>query len=200
MLLHASIKMGRMEQWRLTSSISTKSLFCCRVNAVQRIMEYADFQQLNRHGSSPPPKAKKPRTRSRRGRGPRMAWPPSAVLEGGAHKRSAVGRIAPKGRTSRGPLPAGDCPTCENASFRPLPGGNSPPGNASSWPARERKTPKVFLRRFRAACERTKRGFETQPFLTNSTPKSLQRAWAVFQAPMAAGGRPPEKPVRWPVK
>ena len=60
--------------------------------------------------------------RSRRGRGPRMAWPPSAVLEGGAHKRSAVGRIAPKGRTSRGPLPAGPRPTCENAPFRPLPG------------------------------------------------------------------------------
>ncbi len=71
--------------------------------------------------------------RSRRGRGPRMAWspwgtpkshgfsgaPPSAVLEGGAHKRSAVGRIAPKGRTSRGPLPAGDCPTGESAPFRP---------------------------------------------------------------------------------
>ena len=57
--------------------------------------------------------------RSRRGRGPRMAWPPSAVLEGGAHKRSAVGRIAPKGRTSRGPLPAGDRPTCESVPFRP---------------------------------------------------------------------------------
>ena len=57
--------------------------------------------------------------RSRRGRGPRMAWPPSAVLEGGAHKRSAVGRIAPKGRTSRGPLPAGDCPTGESEPFRP---------------------------------------------------------------------------------
>ena len=48
-----------------------------------------------------------------------MAWPPSAVLEGGAHKRSAVGRIAPKGRTSRGPLPAGDRPTCESEPFRP---------------------------------------------------------------------------------
>ena len=57
--------------------------------------------------------------RSQRGRGPRMAWPPSAVLEGGAHKRSAVGRIAPKGRTSRGPLPAGDCPTGESEPFRP---------------------------------------------------------------------------------
>ena len=44
---------------------------------------------------------------------------PSAVLEGGAHKRSAVGRIAPKGRTSRGPLPAGDRPTGESEPFRP---------------------------------------------------------------------------------
>ena len=50
-----------------------------------------------------------------------LRWPgtPTAVLEGGAHKRSAVGRIAPKGRTSRGPLPAGDCPTGESAPFRP---------------------------------------------------------------------------------
>ena len=50
-----------------------------------------------------------------------LRWPgtPTAVLEGGAHKRSAVGRIAPKGRTSRGPLPAGDRPTCESVPFRP---------------------------------------------------------------------------------
>ena len=85
--------------------------------------------------------------RSRRGRGPRMAWPPSAVLEGGAHKRSAVGRIAPKGRTSRGPLPAGDSPTCETAPFRPLPAGDSqPPGTTCG----RTKWAEIVLRRERA--------------------------------------------------
>jgi len=37
--------------------------------------------------------------RSRMAQGLRTAWPPSAALEGGAHKLSAVGGIAPKGRT-----------------------------------------------------------------------------------------------------
>ena len=94
--------------------------------------------------------------RSRRGRGPRMAWPPSAVLEGGAHKRSAVGRIAPKGRTSRGPLPAGDRPTCESVPFRPD-ALRRHPGVTLPEPAGERKGPISYLRRDAVTCGRTKK-------------------------------------------
>ena len=110
------------------------------------------------------------------GRGPRMAWPPSAVLEGGAHERSEVGGIAPKGRTSRGPLPAGDGPTCsrpgrtcertkmadivprevrqdlwenEKGRYRICAG--------TTGPARERKQAKSYLRRDGRTCGRTKR-------------------------------------------
>ena len=36
--------------------------------------------------------------------------------------------------------------------------------------------------------------------LTNSTPKSLHRVWAVRWPVTAAGGKPPEKFTRWPVK
>ena len=110
--------------------------------------------------------------RSRRGRGPRMAWPPSAVLEGGAHKRSAVGRIAPKGRTSRGPLPAGDCPTCENAPFRPLPAGDSQPPSTTCG---RTKWAEIVLQR-----ERAPRG-------TKKPPRSPERS--VDSSAEGRGGR-----------
>ena len=115
--------------------------------------------------------------RSRRGRGPRMAWPPSAVLEGGAHKRSAVGRIAPKGRTSRGPLPAGDSPTCSAA----------PPG-----PAGERNGPKSFFGGDSETCGRTEWAEivlqrERAPRGTKKPPRSPERS--VDSSAEGRGGR-----------
>jgi len=117
--------------------------------------------------------------RSRRGRGPRMAWPPSAVLEGGAHKRSAVGRIARRGVPAEAPCLQAPARRARTRPSGPCPAATAPPVN----PPRD----------LRENEKRPKRSSGGSPHS-----KKLRPSQRVRGADERQGVRPARGPGRWP--